>query len=175
MSSLHTAQQVLWLDPVQPLDAPEHAQLTDAGLAIRCINTLDELQSALSHGQTMALVIRHDNTLDLLKSCQTLMLRAGVSVPMVCRVDRRNLELAVQAMRQGAAHVLATDDWSTGSWQMAHQAIQALRLSSSAASMVARMAPPSEVVDAVTSGEMFSHYSVLATSTTSNTSSVSPT
>ena len=150
MSSLHTAQQVLWLDPVQPLDAPEHAQLNDAGLAIRCINTLDELQSALSHGQTMALVIRHDTTLDLLKSCQTLMLRAGVSVPMVCRVDRRNLELAVQAMRQGAAHVLATDDWSTGSWQMAHQAIQALRLSSSAASMVARMAPPSEVVAAAT-------------------------
>ncbi len=150
MSSLHTAQQVLWLDPIQPLDAPEHAQLTDAGLAIRCINTLDELQSALSHGQTMALVIRHDTTLDLLKSCQTLMLRAGVSVPMVCRVDRRNLELAVQAMRQGAAHVLATDDWSTGSWQMAHQAIQALRLSSSAASMVARMAPPSEVVAAAT-------------------------
>ena len=150
MSSLHTAQQVLWLDPVQPLDAPEHAQLTAAGLSIRCINTLDELQSALSHGQTLALVIRHDTGLDLLQSCQALMLRAGVSVPMVCRVDRRHLELAVQAMRQGAAHVLATDDWSAGSWQMAHQAIQALRLSSSAASMVARMAPPSEVVAAAT-------------------------
>jgi two-component system, response regulator FlrC len=148
MSSLHTAQQVLWLDPVQPLDAPEHAQLTAAGLSIRCINTLDELQSALSHGQTMALVIRHDTGLDLLQSCQALMLRAGFSVPMVCRVDRRHLELAVQAMRQGAAHVLATDDWSAGSWQVAHQAIQALRLSSSAASMVARMAPPSEVVAA---------------------------
>jgi two-component system response regulator FlrC len=148
MSSLHTAQQVLWLDPVQQLDAPVHAQLTAAGLSIRCINTLDELQSALSHGQTMALVIRHDTTLDLLQSCQALMLRAGVSVPMVCRVDRRHLELAVQAMRQGAAHVLATDDWSAGSWQMAHQAIQALRLSSSAASMVARMAPPCEVVAA---------------------------
>jgi len=148
MSSIHTAQQVLWLDPVQPLDAPEHAQLTAAGLSIRCINTLDELQSALSHGQTMALVIRHDTGLDLLQSCQALMLRAGFSVPMVCRVDRRHLELAVQAMRQGAAHVLATDDWSAGSWQVAHQAIQALRLSSSAASMVARMAPPSEVVAA---------------------------
>jgi two-component system response regulator FlrC len=53
-------------------------------------------------------------------------------------------------MRQGAAHVLATDDWSAGSWQIAHQAIQALRLSSSAASMVARMAPPAEVVAAAT-------------------------
>ncbi len=45
MSSLHTAQQVLWLDPVQPLSAPEHAQLTAAGLSVRCISTLDELQS----------------------------------------------------------------------------------------------------------------------------------
>ena len=150
MSSLHTAQQVLWLDPVQPLNAPEHAQLTAAGLSIRCISTLDELQSSLSHGQTMALVIRHDTTLNLLQSCQALMLRAGFSVPMVCRVDRRHLELAVQAMRQGAAHVLATDDWSAGSWQVAHQAIQALRLSSSAASMVARMAPTAEVVAAAT-------------------------
>ncbi len=148
MSSLHTAQQVLWLDPIQPLDAPEHAQLTAAGLSVRCINTLDELQSALSHGQTLALVIRHDTTLDLLQSCQNLMLRAGCALPVVCRVDRRHLELAVQAMRQGAAHVLATDDWSATSWQMAHQAIQALRLSSSAASMVARMAPPSELVAA---------------------------
>ena len=150
MSSLHTAQQVLWLDPIQPLDAPEHAQLTAAGLSVRCINTLDELQSALSFSQTQALVIRHDTTLDLLQSCQNLMLRAGCALPVVCRVDRRHLELAVQAMRQGAAHVLATDDWSATSWQMAHQAIQALHLSSSAASMVARMAPPSEVVAAAT-------------------------
>jgi two-component system response regulator FlrC len=96
----------------------------------------------------LALVIRHDTTLDLLQSCQNLMLRAGCALPVVCRVDRRHLELAVQAMRQGAAHVLATDDWSAASWQMAHQAIQALRLNSSAASMVARMAPPSEVVAA---------------------------
>ena len=144
MSSIHTAKQVLWLDPVQPLDAPEHAQLTAAGLSVRCINTLDELQSALSHGHTSALVIRHDKTVDLLQRCQSLIMRAGCSVPVVCRVDRRHLELAVEAMRQGAAHVLATDDWSASSWQMAHQAIQALRLSSSAASMVARMAPPSE-------------------------------
>ena len=144
MSSIHTAKQVLWLDPVQPLDAPEHAQLTAVGLSVRCINTLDELQSALSHGHTSALVIRHDNTVDLLQRCQSLIMRAGCSVPVVCRVDRRHLELAVEAMRQGAAHVLATDDWSASSWQIAHQAIQALRLSSFAASMVARMAPPSE-------------------------------
>ena len=119
MSSLHTAQQVLWLDPVQPLDAPEHAQLTAAGLSVRCINTLDEFQSALSHGHTSALVIRHDTTLDLLQSCQNLMQRAGCALPVVCRVDRRHLELAVQAMRQGAAHVwpLTTGQPIHGKWR----------------------------------------------------------
>ena len=93
MSSIHTAQQVLWLDPVQPLDAPEHAQLTAAGLSVRCIHTLDELQSALSHGHTAALVIRHDNALDLLQSCQNLMQRAGCALPVVCRVDLSSIEL----------------------------------------------------------------------------------
>ena len=146
MSSLQTAQQVLWLDPVQPLQASEHDQLASAGISVRSIQTLDELQAALSHGQTAALVIRHDTTFDLLQSCQSLMLKAGCALPVVCRVDRKHLELAVQAMRKGAAHVLATDDWSATSWQMAYQAIQALRLSSSAASMVARIAPPTEVV-----------------------------
>ena len=144
MSSTQTAQQVLWLDPIRPLNAPEHAQLTAAGLSVRCIHTIDELQSALSHGNQSALVIRHDPNLDLLQSCQDLMQRSGCALPVVCRVDRRNLELVVQAMRQGAAHVLATDDWSASSWQMAYQAIQALRLSSSAASMLARMTPPNE-------------------------------
>lgn len=146
MSSIHTSKQVLWLDPVQSLDAPEHAQLNVAGLSVRNITTLDDLQSALSHGHTSALVIRLDSTIDLLQSCQRIIMRAGCSVPVVCRIDRRHLELAVQAMRQGAAHVLATDDWSTNSWQMAHQAIQALKLSSSAASMVARMAPPADAM-----------------------------
>jgi two-component system response regulator FlrC len=146
MSSIHTSKQVLWLDPVQPLDAPEHAQLNVAGLSVRSITTLDDLQSALSHGHTSALVIRLDSTIDLLQSCQRIIMRAGCSIPVVCRIDRRHLELAVQAMRQGAAHVLATDDWSTNSWQMAHQAIQALKLSSSAASMVARMAPPADAM-----------------------------
>ena len=75
MSSIHTAQQVLWLDPVQPLEAPEQDQLTSVGLSVRSIQTLDELKAALNHGQSAALVIRHDTTFDLLQSCQSLMLR----------------------------------------------------------------------------------------------------
>ena len=144
MSTLHSAQQVLWLDPLQPLHAPEHAQLTSAGLPIRCIQTLDDLQSALSHAQVMALVVRLDANVDLLLDAQSLMQRTGFTIPVVCRVGSRNLELAVQAMRQGAAHVLAIDDWAGDSWQRAQQAIQAFRLSASAASMVSRRMPNTE-------------------------------
>ena len=72
----------------------------------------------------MALVIRHDSSSDLLESTQELMKRIGVALPVVCRVERRQLELAVQAMRQGAAHVLAFDDWSLEAWQATAQTIQ---------------------------------------------------
>ena len=47
----------------------------------------------------------------------------GVALPVVCRIERRQLELAVQAMRQGAAHVLAHDDWSEESWKITNDAI----------------------------------------------------
>jgi two-component system response regulator FlrC len=124
MSSKQTAQYVLWLDPQQPLAAHEHEQLAAAGLASRRIHTLQVLQSALTDGQALALVIRHDSSSDLLESTQELMKRIGVALPVVCRVERRQLELAVQAMRQGAAHVLAFDDWSLEAWQATAQTIQ---------------------------------------------------
>jgi two-component system response regulator FlrC len=39
-------------------------------------------------------------------------------VPIVCRVDRRHLELVVDAMRHGALHVLPADEWSPDAWQV---------------------------------------------------------
>jgi acetoacetyl-[acyl-carrier protein] synthase len=68
--------------------------------------------------------VRHDPTHQLLESALELMQRLGMALPVVCRIERRQLELAVQAMRQGAAHVLAHDDWSEDSWKNTHEAIQ---------------------------------------------------
>ena len=124
MNSKQSAQYTLWLDPLQPLAASEHSQLAAAGLAIRRIQTLEDLQTALADGQSLALIVRHDPANDLLASTIELMKRMGVALPVVCRIDRRHLELAVQAMRQGAAHVLAHDDWSEDSWKNTHEAIQ---------------------------------------------------
>ncbi len=124
MSSTQFAQNILWLDPLQPLAAHEHAQLASAGLAIRPVQMLEDLQSALGDGQALALVTRHDANHELLENSLALMKRMGVALPVVCRVERKQLELAVRAMQQGAVHVVALDDWSSESWQSACQSIQ---------------------------------------------------
>ena len=125
MSSTNTAPSILWLDPQVPLGAPEHAQLTAAGLRVTCIHTLDELQSALQHRQAQALAIRHDATYGLLQSVQELFKTTGETLPVVCRVEPQPMHLAVQAMRQGAVYALANNDWSAASWQTAMEAAHA--------------------------------------------------
>ena len=125
MSSPNNAPTILWLDPLEPLGVSEHAQLTAAGLCIHCIHTLDDLQTALQNQQAQALAIRHDPTYSLLESAKELFKIAGESLPLICRVDRRQMNLAVDAMRQGAAYALATDDWSASTWQTAAEAAHA--------------------------------------------------
>ena len=83
MNSKQSAQYTLWLDPLQPLAASEHSQLAAAGLAIRRIQTLEDLQTALSDGQSLALIVRHDAANDLLASTIELMTRMGVALPVV--------------------------------------------------------------------------------------------
>ena len=126
MSSTQFAHNILWLDPLQPLAAHEHAQLVSAGLAIRHVQMLEDLQLALGDGQVLALVTRHDASHELLENSLALMKRMGVTLPVVCRVERKQLELAVRAMQQGAVHVVALDDWSNESWKAAYQSIQAV-------------------------------------------------
>jgi len=124
MSSKQLAQFTLWLDPIQPLAASEHAKLAELDLAVRRIQTLDELETALQDVQSLAIVIRQDATNDLLLSTIELMSKLEVTLPVVCRIDRNNLNHAVKAMKQGATHVLAFDDWSENSWSQTIEAIQ---------------------------------------------------
>jgi len=123
MSTNANLPTFLWLDPLEPLGEPEHAQLCAAGLRVQRIQTLDELQLAMgAHPPVQALVIRHDSTFNLQHSVLALFKQIGDSLPIVCRVDRLQMNLAVAAMRQGAAYALGTDDYSAGSWQNALEA-----------------------------------------------------
>jgi two-component system response regulator FlrC len=121
MSPSLIAQQALWLDPFQPLADAVQAQLTAGGLTVCPVSTLEELQAKLAGADL--LVVRLGDNIELLQELQALTLTLGFSVPIVCRVERRHLELVVAAMRQGALHVLPADDLSVTAWQ----AVRALR------------------------------------------------
>lgn len=105
----------LWLDPEAAL-SPEHSQaLQLSGWAVMPVNTLDNL---LAHAADAAMVVLH-LTLDVtrLKAVQQLLQDAGLSTPVVCRVDRHELDLAVEATQAGALTVLAAQDVRATSWQ----------------------------------------------------------
>ena len=112
----HT-QHLLWLDPFRALSDADRAQLAAAGLAVHPVATLDDLRDQLPQAGLIAL--RLEGTPDLLREVQALQAEEGCSLAVLCRVERRELELAVAAMRLGAQHVLAADDFSAQAWQVA--------------------------------------------------------
>jgi two-component system response regulator FlrC len=117
---------LLWLDPLEPLGEHELALLSDLGLRVERIQTLDELQSSMGRTPPVqALVIRHDPAFNLQHSVQALFKELGETLPIICRVDRLQMNWAVSAMREGAAYALATEDFSVESWQSALDAAHA--------------------------------------------------
>ena len=109
---------ILWLDPFHPLAPTEQAQLAQAGLLVGVVRTMDELQAELAQERAALLVLGLGSDVSLLVDSLQLMEEAS-SLPVICRVDRRHLELAVSAIRHGACHVLAADDWTAKSWESA--------------------------------------------------------
>ena len=105
----------LWLDPETPL-SPEHSQaLQVSGWAVMPVTTLDQL---LAHAADAAMVVLHlAQDVTRLKAVQQLLQDAGLSTPVVCRVDRHELDLAVEATQAGALTVLAAQDVRPVSWQ----------------------------------------------------------
>jgi two-component system response regulator FlrC len=68
-------------------------------------------------------VIRLGDSAELLREVQTLIGQLGFNVPVVCRVERRRMEVAVDAMRYGALHVLPADEWSEDAWHLATESL----------------------------------------------------
>ncbi len=112
----------VWLDPISPLSDTERAHLGQVGIQLRTVNTLDELNVALK--KTHLLVIRLSENVELLKEVQALMGLLGIKVPVVCRVERRKIEIAVAAMHLGALHVLSSEELSPQIWMDAVSSIR---------------------------------------------------
>ena len=113
-----SAPLALWLDPEKPL-SPEHSQALHAsGWALMPVNTLEAL---VSHATDAAVVVLHLGTdVSRLKAVQQLLQEAGLATPVVARVERQELELAVEASQCGALAVLAADDARSASWLRLH-------------------------------------------------------
>lgn len=115
------ALQAVWLDPFSPLGESERTQLSAYGIELNAINTLGDLTLALRRAHV--LVTRLGDSAELLREVQTLIGQLGFNVPVVCRVERRRMEVAVDAMRYGALHVLPADEWSEDAWHLATESL----------------------------------------------------
>ena len=116
-----SAPLALWLDPEKPL-SPEHSQaLHVSGWALMPVHTLDTL---VSHAADAAMVVLHLSVdVTRLKAVQQLLQEAGLNTPVVARVERQELELAVEASQAGALAVLASCDARNASWMRLHSLI----------------------------------------------------
>ncbi len=113
-----SAPLVLWLDSKAPLSTPQADALTQAGWMFLGVETLEGLRQHAAHAT--AIVIRLTDDLTALHSVQQLLADAGLTIPIVCRVGRADLELAVEAAQAHACAVLADDDQRPDTWLKLH-------------------------------------------------------
>jgi len=125
----------LWLDPFQPAGERERACLREAGLNLLVVRTLDDLRRALKTAQLV--VIRLKTDVALLTEVKCLIESFKPNIPVLCRTDKQAFQLGIEAMQHGACHVLAHDDYSQESWQLAQayvkKAVQAAHTGSATA------------------------------------------
>jgi len=126
VNSSVNAIQAVWLDPFSPLADADRAQLDAAGISLQTVSTLGDLHVALRRAHV--LIIRLGDNAELLGEVQTLIGQLGHRMPVICRVERRRMEVAVDAMRLGALHVLPADEWNTRLWAEAVTALQVTAL-----------------------------------------------
>ncbi len=116
-AQFENSHPALWLDPKAAVGSTEREQLAAAGLQLLPVTTLDDLRQGLAKARLV--VIRLMGDVGLLQEVKKLTQSFGHDVPVLCRVDRGELSLGVEAMRRGAYHVLPSDDWSVDSWREA--------------------------------------------------------
>ena len=122
IASSENVIRAVWLDPFSPVEAADRAQLDAAGISLQTVATLGDLSQALRRAHL--LVIRLGDSAELLQEVQTLVAQLGHPVPVLCRVERRRIEVAVQAMRLGALHVLPSDEWDAQAWRSAVEGLR---------------------------------------------------
>ncbi len=112
-----TSHPALWLDPKSSVGSVEREQLLQAGLQLLPVATLQDLKLGLARARLV--VIRLMGDTGLLEEVRKLTQAFGHAIPVLCRVERHQFDLGIEAMRRGAYHVLSEDDWSVDTWRTA--------------------------------------------------------
>ena len=109
-----SAPLALWLAPEVPLSSEQATVLTETGWTYLGVETLEGVAQHAAHASVV--VVHLGKSLERLVAVQELLVQADLQVPVVCRVPRQHLEIAVQATQAGALTVLADDDLRHDPW-----------------------------------------------------------
>jgi len=142
----------LWLDPFRALRPQDQSALTDLGMDVHVVRTLDELGAPIRAGAVDLVVVGLGQDCDLLQAVKDMIdaCPSDCKRPSIlCRVERRNLEVTVAAMRTGALHVIATDDWAVATWEAALLPVQQPEQDKNAETPVAKTSAVPAVRDVI--------------------------
>ena len=116
------APLALWLDPDTTLTEGYALLLEEAGWTVLTVSTLEGVAHHAAHAQ--AVMVRLTDDTARLQAVQQVLREADLNVPIVCRVDRLAMELAVQATQEGAAAVVADQEGRMEVWQRLRDSLQ---------------------------------------------------
>ncbi len=107
---------VAWFDAFERLGDIEAARLNEAGLRPVVLKSMTELEALAESVQIVAVRVLDDpNPVSELKA---KLRSAGLSPLLVARVDRDRFDAVAAAIRCGADHVIASDDYSVAAWRL---------------------------------------------------------
>ena len=152
MSNSTHPLHALWLDPFRALRPQDQSALTDLGMDVHVVRTLDELGAPIRAGAVDLVVVGLGQDCDLLQAVKDMIdaCPSDCKRPSIlCRVERRNLEVTVAAMRTGALHVIATDDWAVATWEAALHPVQQPEQDKNAETPVAKTSAVPAVRDVI--------------------------
>ena len=113
-ANLQSRPTAAWLDPVAAPTADQIASVQALGWHLVRVDDLTALAALL--GEVKLLILRLQDDSQMLEEVQDFLASLSRPMPVVCRVHRGEVGLAVAAMRMGASHVESTDDWRPQDW-----------------------------------------------------------
>jgi len=115
VSMSEQSTSIVWFDLVERLGEIERERLIEAGLRPLPVRNITEAVALAQSVESVVVRLVDDTAVisELRKRLAPLQKRPA----LVARIDRDHFELAVQAMRDGADNVIASDDFLTATWR----------------------------------------------------------